>query len=92
MAKSTQHRSRRADNADRHALYEASVQDTETELEFVAETFQEVTGRPLKCLREDFCGTANTAAAWVRLAADHEAIGVDLDGEVLDWGLSLIHI
>ena len=75
-----------ADLADRHALYEDSVQDTETELEFVSETFAELTGRPLKKLREDFCGTANTACAWVRTGADHQAIAVDLDGEVLDWG------
>jgi hypothetical protein len=86
MAKSTQRRPRQAELADRHALYEASVQDTETELEFVADTFRTLTGRPLQRLREDFCGTANTACAWVRSADDHEAVGVDLDGEVLDWG------
>lgn len=86
MAKSTQRRSRQADLADRHALYEASVQDTETELEFVADTFRELAGRPLMVLREDFCGTANTATAWVRLAKGHEAVGIDLDGDVLDWG------
>ncbi|TVQ36930.1 MAG: class I SAM-dependent methyltransferase [Wenzhouxiangella sp.] len=72
--------------ADRHELYEASVQDTETELEFVSETFAELVGRPLKFIREDFCGTANTACAWVRSGPDHRAIAVDLDGEVLDWG------
>ena len=75
-----------AERADRHLLYEASVQDTESELEFVAETFEAVTGRRLVKLREDFCGTANTACAWVRGGDDHEAIGVDLDGEVLGWG------
>lgn len=75
-----------ASRADRHALYEASVQDTDTELEFVAETFLELTGRPLKRIREDFCGTANTACAWVRAGSDHEAVGVDLDAEVLAWG------
>ncbi len=72
--------------ADRHELYEASVQDTETELEFVAETFEDLTGRRLKLIREDFCGTANTACAWVRSGSDHQAVGVDLDGEVLAWG------
>ncbi len=75
-----------ADRADRHKLYEASVQDTESELEFVAETFQSLVGRPLRHLREDFCGTANTACDWVRLHPDNRAIGVDLDEEVLDWG------
>lgn len=75
-----------ADKSDRHELYEASVQDPESELEFVAETFEEVTGRRLKRIREDFCGTANTACYWVASGKDHEAVGVDLDGEVLEWG------
>jgi SAM-dependent methyltransferase len=75
-----------AEKSDRHALYEASVQDTESELEFVSETFEELTGRSLLSVREDFCGTANTACAWVRLGRDHRAIGVDLDSEVLAWG------
>ncbi len=75
-----------ADQADRHALYEASVQDPESELEFVAETFEEIIGRPLKSIREDFCGTANTSYEWVRDGESHTAVGVDLDREVLDWG------
>ena len=77
---------RQADLADRHELYEASVQDTETELEFVAETFASLSGRRLRRIREDFCGTANTACAWVRSGDDHEAVAVDLDGDVLAWG------
>ena len=75
-----------ADRADRHALYEASVQDTESELEFVSETFKALTGRRLVSVREDFCGTANTACAWIRTGSDHRAIAVDLDHEVLEWG------
>ncbi len=75
-----------AGRADRHLLYEESVQDPESELEFVAETFESLTGRPLKFIREDFCGTANTACYWVRDGVDHRAVGVDLDPEVLAWG------
>ncbi len=75
-----------ADQADRHALYEEAVQDPESELEFVSETFEELTGRSLVTIREDFCGTANTAYEWVRMSDNHRAIGVDLDAEVLDWG------
>ena len=75
-----------ASQADRHELYEASVQDPEAELEFVAETYQALSGRPLRRVREDFCGTGNTACAWVRMHASNEAIGVDLDPSVLDWG------
>ena len=86
MTRKKRNQPSQADQADRHLLYEASVQDTESELEFVSETFEELTGRPLKRIREDFCGTANTACAWIREGEDHEAIGVDLDGDVLEWG------
>ncbi len=79
-------KARQADSADRHVLYEHSVQDPETELEFVSETFRTLTGRKLKRIREDFCGTANTACHWVRSGGSHEAWAVDLDAEVLAWG------
>ena len=75
-----------ADLADRHHLYQESVQDTESEIDFVTETWAELRDRPAELLREDFCGTANTACEWVRRSPGHYAIGVDLDGEVLEWG------
>jgi hypothetical protein len=79
-------RNRLANQADRHQLYQESVQDTETEIDFVEETWQALRNRPPELLREDFCGTANTACEWVRRGAGHYAIGVDLDEEVLQWG------
>jgi SAM-dependent methyltransferase len=75
-----------AENADRHYLYQESVQDTEAEIDFVEETWSELRTRPARVLREDFCGTANTACEWVRRGADRRAIGIDLDHEVLLWG------
>ncbi|MGK7297032.1 MAG: class I SAM-dependent methyltransferase [Candidatus Wenzhouxiangella sp. M2_3B_020] len=75
-----------ADKADRHVLYEASVQDPESELVFVSETFEELTGRELRSIREDFCGTANTACTWVASGRDRTAVGVDLDADTLEWG------
>lgn len=86
MSRKNKKRATMAEQADRHVLYEESVQDPESELEFVAETFEHLTDRPLKAIREDFCGTANTACFWVRSGKDHSAIGVDLDTEVLEWG------
>ena len=50
-----------AANADRHYLYQESVQDTEAEIDFIKETWAELRNRPADLLREDFCGTANTA-------------------------------
>ncbi len=76
---------RMADRADRHALYQRAVQDPSWEVGFMAETFASVRGREPKRLREDFCGTALFACAWVKSDPAHEAIGVDLDGEVLAW-------
>ncbi len=75
-----------ADSADRHLLYQQSVQDVETELDFVAQTWSELRQRPAVFLREDFCGTANTACEWVLRDENHQAVGVDLDQEVLEWG------
>lgn len=87
MARSNRKTSMAA-QADRHALYEASVQDPETEMEFVSSTFAELSGRPLEFIREDFCGTAHTACYWVGSGSRHRAIGVDLDRPTLDWGLA----
>lgn len=75
-----------AEQADRHHLYQESVQDTESEIDFVEETWQELRDRPAELLREDFCGTANTACEWVRRDTQHYAFGIDWDSEVLDWG------
>ncbi len=75
-----------AERADRHVLYEKSVQCVEAEIDFVDETFTELRDRNAKFLREDFCGTANTSCEWVRRRRTNHAIGVDLDADVLAWG------
>ena len=72
--------------ADRHLLYQHAVQDVEAEIDFVEQTWSELRQRPAIFLREDFCGTANTACEWVIRDDDHQAVGVDLDREVLEWG------
>jgi hypothetical protein len=74
-----------AQKADRHALYQNSVQCAESELDFVEETFLKLRHRRAVILREDFCGTANVACEWARRRRDNLAFGVDLDGEVLNW-------
>lgn len=75
-----------ADTADRHALYEAAVQNVESEIDFVDDRYRTMRGKRAVRLREDFCGTANTSCEWIRRRKDNVAIGVDLDTEVLDWG------
>ncbi len=75
-----------AELADRHELYEQSVQDVEVEVDFLHDTFRELRGREPRLFREDFCGTASACCEWVRRGEDHRAVGVDLDEEVLAWG------
>ncbi|MES9971860.1 MAG: class I SAM-dependent methyltransferase [Candidatus Thiodiazotropha sp.] len=75
-----------AKQADRHHLYELSVQCAEAEIDFVDEMYKKIHGKRAKRLREDFCGTANVCCEWVRRRKSNRAIGVDLDKEVLDWG------
>jgi cyclopropane fatty-acyl-phospholipid synthase-like methyltransferase len=75
-----------AGNADRHVLYEDSVQCVEAEIDFVDDTFKSLRKRKAQVLREDFGGTANTSCEWVRRRKRNRAIGVDLDSDVQDWG------
>jgi len=74
-----------AERADRHKLYQRAVQDPSWEIGFMADTFSTLRGRAALRLREDFCGTALFACAWVKSDPAREVVGVDLDGEVLAW-------
>ncbi len=76
-----------ADRADPHALYEKSVQSPDFDIPFFAEYFENYTGRPLRLLREDFCGTAALSAYFVTQHPENHAIGVDLDWPTLNWGI-----
>ncbi len=75
-----------AERADKHELYEESVQNVEAECEFISNTFRELRNRDALSFREDFCGTASAACEWVRQGPQHTAIGIDIDSDVLDWG------
>lgn len=77
---------RMADLADRHELYEASVQSVRDEVEFLESAFTELTGRKAVTMREDFCGTAAAACEWVRGRRRRQAVAVDIDPQVLAWG------
>ena len=77
-----------AASADRHLLYQQSVQDVVAEIDFVEQTWSELRQRPAVFLREDFCGTGNTACEWVTRDDSHHAVGIDLDESVLAWGRS----
>ena len=74
-----------AAKADRYKLYESSVQCAETEVDFVEYEFEKLRGRRPALLREDFCGTAAVCFEWASRGQENTAIGVDIDGEVLNW-------
>ena len=75
-----------AKSLDRHVLYEEAVQAVDYDLDFFDRIFMRYRGRPLRLLREDFCGTAALASGWVSRDKKNEAWGVDLHGPTLDWG------
>lgn len=75
-----------ARTADRHELYQLAVQSPELDAAFYARWFLRLTGRPLRFLREDFCGTAALACHHVLRHRDNRALGVDLHWPTLAWG------
>ncbi len=75
-----------ARTADRHALYQLAVQAPARDAAFFARWCQRLAGRPLRVLREDFCGTAALACHHVKRHRDHRAIGVDVHWPTLAWG------
>lgn len=75
-----------AATADIHELYQLSVQNVESEIDFVDAEYHRLRGRHAVTLREDFCGTGNTSCEWVRRRATNRAVGLDIDQPTLDWG------
>jgi SAM-dependent methyltransferase len=76
-----------ARSADKHQLYQLSVQDADFEVDLLTRIFKRLRGRKPLSLREDFCGTALFCGAWVKSDASRTATGVDLDPKVLEWGV-----
>lgn len=76
-----------AETADRHILYEESVQCVEADLDFFDRLSKTKRGRPYRLLKEDFCGTAALTSEFVRRHPENHAWGVDLHRPTLDWGI-----
>ncbi len=75
-----------ARTADRHELYEKSVQNADHDAGFVNRLFRRIRGRSARTMKEDFCGTFDFCCEWVKLSPEHRALGLDLDSGVLEWG------
>jgi hypothetical protein len=76
-----------AKTADKHHLYQLSVQEPEFEVDFINRIYRRLRGRRPMSLREDFCGTALFCGTWVKSNKNRTAIGIDIDQSVLDWGV-----
>jgi SAM-dependent methyltransferase len=74
-----------ARNADKHVLYQNSVQSPEEDVRFFSRRFKKLTGKPLRLFREDFCGTARLCCEFVKLHRENRSLGVDLHGPTLGW-------
>jgi hypothetical protein len=75
-----------AKNADKHALYQLSVQAPEHEVELLTKMYRRHTGRDPRSLREDFCGTGLLCCTWVQSHPQRTATGLDIDAPTLAWG------
>ena len=73
-------------SADRHDLYQISVQDSKSTMDLIDSVLKTTRGGTALRLREDFCGTALLCADWVRSEPERTAVGVDIDRSTLDWG------
>jgi hypothetical protein len=88
MASTKRNRRRtQAQRADKYWCYQNSVQEPEADVPVLSRIFRKHRGRPPRSLREDFCGTASFACAWVKAHRENRAWGIDLDPEPLAWGL-----
>jgi SAM-dependent methyltransferase len=75
-----------ARTADKHDLYQRSVQAPEYDIRFFNKVYKRHTGRKPTLLREDFCGTALLCATWVKTDPERRAVGLDIDEPTLEWG------
>ncbi len=75
-----------AQSADRHDLYQKSVQEPEADVRFMRRVFKKLRGRKALVMREDFCGTGYLSCTWANANKELSAFGVDIDPDPLAWG------
>lgn len=72
---------------DKYFYYQKSVQSPENDVVYLKDAYRELKGKNPKSLREDFCGTFLICCEWAKMHSDHQAIGVDLDPEPIQYGM-----
>lgn len=71
---------------DKYYYYHASVQNPESDIEYLTSAYSELRGKEAKVFREDFCGTFANCCKWVTTDPKRIAYGVDLDAEPINYG------
>lgn len=72
--------------ADKHLLYQWSVQSPDADLDFATRLYRARQKRQPRHFREDFCGTGLMTATWIARGRKYTAEGFDIDPEPLAWG------
>ncbi|MCB0342120.1 MAG: class I SAM-dependent methyltransferase [Pseudobdellovibrionaceae bacterium] len=80
----TKHKKKEA--FDKYFYYHASVQSSDTDVEFFEATYKQLKKKRATVFCEDFCGTFANSCSWVKRHKDNKAIGVDLDPEPIEYG------
>lgn len=70
----------------KYELYEQTVQNVESDIEFIEKEFKRLHGVGPRLLREDFGGTGALACEWVRRNPENRSWAVDLDPEPIRYG------
>jgi len=76
-----------AKTADKHLLYQYSVQSPDEDVKFLSRVYKKIRGKTALHFREDFCGTALLCSHWVKRGAEYTAEGFDIDPDPVSWGI-----
>lgn len=75
-----------ANLADKHKLYEESVQMPDHEVAVFDQVYRDARQSKPSVLGEDFCGTFAVSCQWVRSDSKRTAIAIDSCAQTLQWG------
>lgn len=86
MKAGVKNKSKKLLSFDKYFYYHASVQNPESDIEYLSNAYKELKGKEALVLREDFCGTFANCCKWVSTDPERQAVGVDLDPEPVEYG------
>lgn len=77
------------ETVNKFKLYEEAVQSPDWHAKHLPEFHEWLTNKKPYLLREDFCGTSRISCEWAKKSKKHQAVGLDLDQETLDYALNV---